>query len=237
MKQLEQRVESLVSLLEATRGEAPSEGSARTNDVSAMATTVSSGGPSTIPSSVNSHDASGDIDTPPDSPESYEANVPYDPIASGLISEFQANTWLNWYRESFVLQFPFVIVDPSLDANALRQQQPFLFLSIMAATASSNPMIQRMLGEAFKDEVAARVIVDNHKGMEILQGLLIHTAYYNHFYMPGTQQMAIMLQLCIAIIQDLGDPKSFKADHPSQKPRMSMAEKRARLGTYFVAAW
>lgn len=227
-----------MSILAVTRGEDPGEGSTLPHDESTMAASVPANPSTTEPSSSSSRDPTRDvIETPPDSPESYEASAPYDPIAFGLISEHQANVSLNWFREAFVPQFPFVLIDPSLDANALRQQQPFLFLSIMAVTASSNPMTQRLLGEAFRDEVAACVIVNNHKGIEILQGLLIHVAYYNHFYMPGKQQMGIMLQLCIAVLQDLGDPKTFKTENGSQKAKVSMTEKRARLGTYFVAAW
>ncbi|KAF1848917.1 uncharacterized protein K460DRAFT_364856 [Cucurbitaria berberidis CBS 394.84] len=233
MKQLEQRVESLMDML-ASNGQTPTR-SSMSDNTTPVALINSNNVPNIAANQVDPNRPSRE--TPkPTSPDA-DVFTAYDPIKAGILNEDQADELLNDFRDSFTQHFPFVVVDASINASTLRLQQPFLFLSIMAATAYSTPTNQRILAEEFRDQVAIRIIGRAHKGLEILQGLLVHTAYYQYFYEPGKQQLALMMQLCVAMMQDLGLSKNTRKllDTDSTLER-APAEKRAILGTYYLAA-
>jgi len=68
---------------------------------------------------------------------------------------------------------------------------------------------------------------------------------YHFFYNPIEQQMAIMLQLCVAMVQDLGLSRNPRGKarkiilgEYGHRPthEQSLAEKRAFLGTYYLTA-
>jgi hypothetical protein len=55
--------------------------------------------------------------------------------------------------------------------------------------------------------------------------------------MPGAQHLALMMQLCVAVAQNLGQSKLARTAHDmGPKSERSAAEKRALLGTYYMAA-
>jgi hypothetical protein len=63
------------------------------------------------------------------------------------------------------------------------------------------------------------------QGLEVLQGLLVHATY---FYMPGAQHLAVIMQLCVAVAQNLGQSKLARIAHDmGPKLERSAAEKRA----------
>jgi hypothetical protein len=161
----------------------------------------------------------------------------YDPIDAGLLNEAEANMLLDEFRHSFTEQFPFIVLDPSRIVQTLRREQPFLFLSIMASTSYRRPMTQRMLASKFRDQVGAHISACTLQGLEILQGLLIHAAYFQCFYMPGAHHLAVIMQLCVAVAQNLGQSSNARTAHDmGPKSERSAADKRALLGTYYMAA-
>ncbi|KAF1937625.1 hypothetical protein EJ02DRAFT_49743 [Clathrospora elynae] len=238
MKTLEQRVQTLMGIFETNNSQILAQPSASSDRFLAIPATTY-GTPSPDSSLIDSH---GSFRLPIEQEESFNqsptyASTVYDPVAAGLVDEVQANVLLDEYRRSFTQHFPFVVINDSADANTLRHQQPFVFLSIMTTTSHQKPAIQRILGERFKDQVAARISARTLKGLEVLQGLLIHAAYYHLFYMPGTQQLALMMSLCVATAQDIGLSKDAEKGHDmGSGPERSLADQRALLGTYYLAA-
>jgi hypothetical protein len=226
MKQLEQRVESIVEIL-AGNGQ-PSERI-----------------PEHIPNPVSTQDSTYEpalapqtYITPKESPRAPLAVEPsaFDPVEAGLLQESKAAQLFDEFRHDHPYVFPFVVVDEHIHVADFRRQQPFLFLSIMAAMAYRMPRTQILLGDAFRDEIAARIIGRSHKSLEILQGLLVHTAYYHFFYRPGIQQLALMVQLCVAMAQDFGVSKKWRAQHSTcHSFEKSVPGQRAMLGTYYLA--
>lgn len=186
------------------------------------------------------------VETPNSAPISKTFDT-YDPIEAGVIEEDSAGLLLDQFRGSFAWSFPFVVIPESTDVNTLRLQQPFLFLAIMAVMTHATPSIQRVLGAELKSQISLRIVGKSHKSLEILQGLLVYSGWYHFFYHPEDQQLAIIIQLCVAMVQDLGLSKNprdklrklalteeqcglvFKAER-------SAAEKRAFLGTYYLTA-
>ncbi|KAH7093732.1 hypothetical protein FB567DRAFT_588155 [Paraphoma chrysanthemicola] len=172
-----------------------------------------------------------------DSAPSTSAFAEYDPVEAGLLQEDDAFKLLEEFRAENAQFFPFVLVDQSISANEFRHQQPFLFLSIMAVMSYRTPSIQNAIADAFKEQVALRFMECSLKGLEAVQALLVHAAYYQFFYRPGKQQLALIVQMCVATTQDLGLAiKCRDRDISPSSVHFSLAENRALLGTYYIAA-
>jgi hypothetical protein len=142
------------------------------------------------------------------------------------------------FRRELPESFPFVVLDRATDAAALKNEQPFLFLSIMTIMAHRTPSLQLTLADTFKEQVAARIVGNSLKGLEVLQGLLLHAAYYQHYYRPGKQQLALIIQMCVATAQELGTGRKCIVGNDTSKSSSSLsgAEERAYLGTFYLAA-
>ncbi|KAF2030238.1 hypothetical protein EK21DRAFT_66021 [Setomelanomma holmii] len=161
----------------------------------------------------------------------------YDPVETGLLGNHEVAMLLEEFRVENSQCFPFVLLDESISTDDFRHAQPFLFLSIMAVMSYRTPGVQNSLAEEFRDQVAFRITDCSLKGLEALQALLIHVAYYHFFYKPGKQQLALMVQMCVATAQDLGLARKLRdRDVFSSAPRAPPAEDRALLGTYFISA-
>lgn len=85
---------------------------------------------------------------------------------------------LQEFRLSYASAFPFVIVPPSVNGNALRRSQPFLFHAILTVTSRRQAGLQLTLSAKLREQVSIRVINHSHKSLELLQGLLVYTAWY-----------------------------------------------------------
>ncbi|KAH7372288.1 hypothetical protein BKA66DRAFT_572409 [Pyrenochaeta sp. MPI-SDFR-AT-0127] len=228
VKQLEQRVECLIDLISAKDVVENSHKNAPCKGIVP------------VPDSPQSMGRTG---TPNDPPHVYLAEISafqdYDPIGAGLIDEHDAIRLLAKFKTTFMVSFPFVVVDA--DAPTLRREQPFLFHAILAVTAYETPNIQYLLADELKRQIA-RMIEHSHKSMGMLQGLLVYTAWYHSFYHPVTQQLAIVIQLCVALVQDLGCSRNQKDKSHLTSLSSSgksnkvdpVAGKRAFLGTYFL---
>jgi hypothetical protein len=234
VKQLEQRVESLIGLI-----------AAKNTDVS-LATSDN-----TAPVQVVTPDSTTPTDTVPHaSPREYvtrywteaEPFQAYDPVDAGVIDEQHAHRLVQEFQSSFVWAFPFVVVD--VDAHTLRQREPFLFHAILTVTAYDTPPIQHKLSEQLRHEIG-RVVEQSRKSLGLLQGLLVYGGWYHGFYHPANQQLTTIVQLCVALVQDLGLSNSTKAKRGRfsiaecsmlNRPQGSLAEKRAFLGTCFLTA-
>jgi hypothetical protein len=212
VRQLEQRVESLIDMIAAKDVDVPS----RVSDNIAPTQTVT-------PDSGLSIDA-----TPHSSPS--------------VIGEQHAYRLVQEFQESFVWAFPFVVVE--VDGPTLRHQEPFLFHAVLTVTAYDTPNIQYLLSEQLRHQIG-RIVEFSRKSLGILQGLLVYGGWYHGFYHPANQQLTVVVQLCTALVQDLGLSKP-KRTMPGKwstsncgirnRPKSSLAEKRAFLGTCFLTA-
>jgi hypothetical protein len=164
----------------------------------------------------------------------------YDPVDAGLITQEHAYRLVDEFKKSFVWTFPFVVVDT--DSVTLRRQEPFLFHAILTVSAYDTPGMQYALSDKLKHEIG-RIVEYSRKSLGILQGLLIYGGWYHGFYHPKNQQLTVVVQLCVALVQDLGLSKTITkpgrwslGDHGvTNRPKGTLAEKRAFLGTYFLS--
>jgi hypothetical protein len=230
MKLLEQKVENLMSMLSANNetSQAPTRSSSLNSAIGI--TCESAERPTQVLPSYVTPDNTASV-------PSVNALAIDDPVETGLLGGHEVAMLLDEFRAENSRFFPFVLVDPSVNTDEFRHQQPFLFLSIMAVMSYRNPNAQGAIAAAFKDQVALRFTECSLKGLEALQALLVHAAYYHYFYKPGRQQLALVVQMCVAITQDLGLARKCRdRDIEASSPVLSLAENRALLGTYYIAA-
>ncbi|KAL6702475.1 hypothetical protein ACN47E_001630 [Coniothyrium glycines] len=246
VKQLEKRVESLIDLITVNNGGSTAtskdhnHSTERSNDPEPPQLTP----PTTGPSSNTSNDG---IKPPSISVDPFEMGSfpPYDPIKAGVISEERANRLVSEFKNSFTSNFPFVVLDDDATASTLRHQQPFLLHAVLAVASYETPVIQCVLGDEFRRQIA-QTVEHSCRSLEILQGLLVYLAWYHTFYHPKTQQMALIVQMCVALVQDLAltSNRKQKAVLSSRmqyqgavltKPEDFIASKRALLGTFYMS--
>jgi hypothetical protein len=243
VKELEQRVETLIDLIGVNGQPIDSQPFHPSN--STPATSASIAPIETSHTTVSANTAySSPEETSTSTTNNYGKSDAYDPIEAGTVSEHCATPLLDQFRNSFTSSFPFVMIPASANVGTLRRHQPFLFLAIMATMTFETPTIQHALVAELKCQIASRVIRSSHKSLEILQGLLVYAASYHFFHRPKNQQLSVILQLCVAMTQDLNLTKDPRSKARNQDPtrysreplEQSSAEKRAFLGTFFVVA-
>ncbi len=181
-----------------------------------------------------------------------EHDDPGDVVDRGLVALPDAEARLDSFRDHYVARCPFVAVDASVSVQDLRRQSPLLFLAIMAVTEPSHPSLQGLLGEELRHQVSARLVFDGEKSLDILRGLLVYAAWFQYFFEPERPQAFLLLHLCITLVNDLGlekratrrtqtrdAPAGSDADfqHNQLASEGTSDEKRALLGTYWLATW
>jgi hypothetical protein len=152
-----------------------------------------------------------------------------DIVDRGLLTLDCARTLLDTFRFSYTNYFPFVILPPDTTVESLRREKPFLFLSIVAVAVFGNTPLQRLLGKEMQKQIASRIVMRNEKSLDILQGLLVHLAYYHYFFSRENQQTYLMIQLSLTLIYELGlhhpaRPKRFE-EGPTEWGKMGSAER------------
>ncbi|KAL5410334.1 hypothetical protein PMIN04_010671 [Paraphaeosphaeria minitans] len=237
VKQLEQRVDTLIDLL--------ANGQAASIPVSSSASATQGVHlPLAIPpeSPDDPDGRSENVPSPYGTPARSPENIPYvpaeacckayDPVADGLLDDYKADSLLQEFRHSYTPAFPFVIVPPSINGKALRQSHPFLFHAILTVTTHRQAGLQATLAAKLKEQISLRVISHSHKSLELLQGILLYTGWYHFYYDPFKQHLAVMLQLCIAMLQDLG----FSKNPQNAKKKIPMGDIGAILEHHNDAA-
>ena len=134
-----------------------------------------------------------------------------------------------------------MVVPPTVSVEALRYDNPFLFLCIMAVTSFEDPILQRRLGPEIKKQICDRLVMGHEVSMDLLQGLLVFVAWYQYFCVPGKHQYFLMLQLCVNMCHelrlDLNDKGKRSLEEPqTQGKARNPAEMRALLGTYCLSS-
>ncbi|EEU36669.1 uncharacterized protein NECHADRAFT_105600 [Fusarium vanettenii 77-13-4] len=169
-------------------------------------------------------------------------------VDRGLVTLDLAQTLLDEYRTKAVYHFPFVLPDAESDINSLRFNSPFLFLCIMTSMLFKDCSLQRQLGEEVRIQAHRRVLLESESSLELLQGLLVYLAWYQYHFLPETQQIVQLGQLCVALVHNLGldqNPENGKrkvdlgpdeTESCRWSPRTT-DQLRALLGTFCTASW
>ncbi|RDW83663.1 Zn(II)2Cys6 transcription factor [Aspergillus mulundensis] len=135
--------------------------------------------------------------------------------------------------------FPFVVIPSGWTAASMAEDRPFLLLSAVASASSTYSNLQRALVEELKGILSHRVVMAGEKDLDLLQGLLVHLAWF-HFYLdPRSQQTYQYLQLAIGMVVDLRLDKKI-ADLMENDAIPSDLDSheicRAYLGCYYLSS-
>lgn len=101
-----------------------------------------------------------------------------DPQERGYLSAQGAEDALNLFKQTFTPQFPFVVIRPSITANDLKLERPFLFLTIVTAASYANVPLQRRLASNVIESISATVARGEFATLDMLQGLIVFLAWY-----------------------------------------------------------
>ena len=170
---------------------------------------------------------------------------PYDDV-----SPQEAEECLELFRSHKLKYFQFVHIPITVTAAQLREERPFLWLSILAATVKSATK-QQSFGVLLRNMIAERVVAQHQRSFDILLGLLGFLGWATYHFGPHPF-MTMYCHLTTAIAQDLAIDKSpprpsdihpmacvtrygFVVKNPPSLVR-TMEERRAVLACYLVTA-
>jgi hypothetical protein len=164
------------------------------------------------------------------------------------LSANAASELLNLYRKDFIIQFPFVTVFPQDTVASLESERPIVLRSILAVACCHNLRLQQALGKDLQRFFESSMTKREMYTIDLLQALMIYSAWYNFFFRPQTQIYHLYIQFCMNLVHELGLDKHpversrnvFRNDFqcmdlPPPSPRTN-EERRALLGTYYLAA-
>ncbi|KAL5337892.1 hypothetical protein BJX70DRAFT_408960 [Aspergillus crustosus] len=110
--------------------------------------------------------------------------------------------FLNRFR-GMTSYFPFVQLSAAWTVTSIAEEHPFLLLAAVAASSSKHIHLQDALINRFKETLSQRVVLAGDKNLDLLQGLLVHLAWFHFHFIPGNQQTYQYLQIAISMVIDL----------------------------------
>lgn len=176
------------------------------------------------------------------------STTPSDIFTRGLLTVTAAERLLEKYRVYKMAQFPFVIIPLELDISTLRQDYPFLLITILTASLEDDLPLQRELEVEVKTGISTRIIMGNERNLDILLGLLVHVAWYHYHWQTMHTQLYLLLQMAIMVVVDLGLDRdenfgmraiSTSTQHSINTSRTShhtSAGKRGLLACYYLCS-
>ena len=194
-------------------------------------------------------DAPGPIGSVPDHAAAYASPISVS-SAYGDVSPFEAEECLELFRSQKLKYFQFVHIPSTVTAAQLREERPFLWLSILAATVKSASR-QQAFGIMLRNMIAEKVVAQHQRSFDILLGLLGFIGWMTYHLGPHPF-MTMYSHLAVAMVQDLGidkaPPRPCDA-HPmacvkthgfivkvQPSPVRTMEERRAVLACYLATA-
>lgn len=85
---------------------------------------------------------------------------------------------LDFFKTRMAPHFPFVMISDSVTIQGLVQDKPTLCVAVLAASCHEDRRLQRELGKLFHEIVVVKMIKGPFATLDMLQGLLVHLAWY-----------------------------------------------------------
>lgn len=102
------------------------------------------------------------------------ASVYYDAVEPSPVEAEEYLTSFHTYKSKY---FPFVYISSTTTAQQLRQERPFLWLSIMTIASRSTSQ-QQILGSKIRHILAEEMLLKSGKNIDLLLGLLAYIGWY-----------------------------------------------------------
>ncbi|PYH82741.1 hypothetical protein BO82DRAFT_61388 [Aspergillus uvarum CBS 121591] len=135
--------------------------------------------------------------------------------------------------------FPFVRLPSACTAASMAKSRPFLLLAALGAASSSYCHLQDALIRQFRDSLSQRTVIAGEKDLDLLQGLLVHLAWFHFSFVPGSQQEYQYLHIAISMAIDLRLDQET-AEIVEQRNELSDPYARdacrAYLGCYYMSS-
>ena len=96
---------------------------------------------------------------------------------AAIPSEQEGNTFMEIFRTRMVPLFPFIVIPDNMTSEQLRREKPFLYLNISMVACQNSPR-QREISGIVKEYVAEHIVMMGEHSMDLLQGLLVHLAWF-----------------------------------------------------------
>ena len=114
--------------------------------------------------------------TPESLPGLVEPPAPADVIQKGMVSLQEAAELIDTFNAKFS-RFPLLTIPSSSELKRFRFERPFLLLAVLTIAARNQITLHESLRDEFRKVLAARLIVDVSKDIDLLQGLLTQLAW------------------------------------------------------------
>jgi hypothetical protein len=175
------------------------------------------------------------------------AAIPASSLSTSPAFEPSPEECLTYFRNHMLKYFAFLYLPA--DAQWLRQERPFLFLCITAASSQST-QTKLALGERIKQTLTQRIFLDNDPGavnIDLLLGLLTFLAWGHDHLLHGTAvRLSRFTQLAMTLVFDLRLNKPLPDDSnmlpvggdcsTPRGPTRSLEERRAVLGCFVMSS-
>ena len=115
----------------------------------------------------------------------------------------EAQELLCHFRQHQAATAPYVDISETMSASQLRDEKPLLFLAVITAAAHHDAERQEALSKAAIALLADHVLIQGHKSLALLQGMLLLLGWF-HTQLYVNHQVANLLYLCMAMSVDLG---------------------------------
>jgi hypothetical protein len=99
-----------------------------------------------------------------------------DVLLSCGISISAADRFLLRFR-NMSAYFPFVLIPEEATVLSMSHDRPFLCIAALAAAASSEKILQKRLEQSFRTAILQKIMLDNERSLDLLQGLLVYLAW------------------------------------------------------------
>jgi hypothetical protein len=240
-KQLEEKIESLVSLLTHTQ---PINQATHTNPESSY---------KSQDADARVHNSAGNL--PPSPLTSGGENLSFEGtggrIEDGLESSSYTppldteNQLFSQYLTDFAPNFPFVTFLPSENVSTMKTNRPLTLQALLSVIPYTTPRVQRTAARNVARVIKSEMMSRSNYSFDLLQAILIHLCWYQYRFRNNHQEFYLMIQFAITLSHELGidkSPSDKKRDLTIHRLETSMLEGkrseqwRALLGTYQQAS-
>lgn len=85
---------------------------------------------------------------------------------------------LKIFREYYQVDFPFIIIPPNITSQELKAKRPWLAITISMVASHGNRIQQLALAKQIIMEVAAALFIRCEKSLDMLEGLIMYNVWY-----------------------------------------------------------
>jgi hypothetical protein len=84
---------------------------------------------------------------------------------------------LNVFRHELARQVPFISIPARITAQSLSNEKPYLYRAIIAVASYHDSVLQIELGQQFVKDFLDHHVLQGHKSIDLLQGLLVYISW------------------------------------------------------------